>query len=146
MISIGSLEVTSSSVGESTLLATPGLARISLSASRSLAVKLLPRCSRLGRLVRRSAKRDGPPELRRLGGRGTTGEEGVMVIAEGIGVSDSEDAKLVEELALERVVVISSEFDRVRLPSGHCLELFCRLVESLNARPILSDSETSSSS
>ena len=96
--------------------------------------------------MRRSDKRDGPPELRRLDGGGATGEDGVMVIAEGIEGSDSEDVKLVVELALERVVVTSSEFDRVRLPSGHCFELFCRLVENLNARPILSDSETSSSS
>ena len=43
IISIGSLEVVSSSVGDSTGSATVGLARILISASRSLAVKLRPR-------------------------------------------------------------------------------------------------------
>jgi hypothetical protein len=124
MISIGSLEELSSSVGDSTGSATVGLARILISASRSLAVKLRPRCSKLGRLVRRCDKRDDPPELRPVEAEGATGEDGVMVIAEGIEGSDSEDVKLVVELALERVVVTSSEFDRVRAPSGHCLELF----------------------
>lgn len=69
-----------------------------------------------------------------------------MVMAEGIDGSDSEEAILAVELALESVVVTSSELDRVKVLSGHCLELFCRLVESLNARPILSVSVTSSSS
>jgi hypothetical protein len=124
MISMASLEEVSVSVGESTLLATVGLARMLMSASRSLAVKLRPRCSKLGRLVRRCDMRDDPPELRLVDDEGATGEEGVMVIAEGIEGSDSEDAKLVVELGLERVVVTSSDFDRVRAPSGHCLELF----------------------
>jgi hypothetical protein len=124
MISMGSLEVVSSSVGDSTGSATVGLARILISASRSLAVKLRPRCSKLGRLGRRCDMRDDPPVLRPVEDEGATGEEGVMVIAEGIEGSDSEDAKLVVELALERVVVTSSEFDRVRVPRGHCLELF----------------------
>lgn len=70
-----------------------------------------------------------------------------MVMADGTEGRDSAVlAILVLELERDIEPMVSSEFDRVRDANGHCLELFCRLVDSLSARPILSESFTSSSS
>jgi hypothetical protein len=120
-----------------------GLARIPMSASRSLAVKLLPRCSRLGRLVRDDIRDE--PEPRRGRGGAAAGDEGVMVIAAGTTGASRIGGDSSPELMLENVVVTSSEVDRVRAPRGPCFELFCRVVDNLNALPIWSDSVLSSS-
>jgi hypothetical protein len=116
-------------VDEADLTGLSGM--IELSASRSLAVKLRPRCSRLGRAAFCCEAREEP---RRRSGGAVTGEAGVRTIAEGK-EGRSVIVESLDELEAELMELVSSDIDLDRRLSGVVLALFCRLVDSRIARP-----------